>query len=280
MHHKLLHVLALVATILVVGSARAQNARPIELNDIDVEDKRGTVVPSDVKLLDQNGRPVTLASYLDGERPLLVVLAYYECPMLCSLVLNGAMQSMSGLAWTAGKDYRVLTVSFDPKDRPEAAATKRTHYVEAYGRPVAERGWDFAVGDASAVGEASEVRRLADALGFHYRYDAETKQFAHAAAGFVLTPQGKLSQTLYGISWKTTDLRLALTEASQGKLGSAWDKVLLFCYHYDPTARGYVLASTRIMRGFGVLTVIALVYWLRRLWRHDRTPRPALGTPS
>jgi len=274
MVHKLFQALTLVATILVAGSARAQVARPAELNDIDIEDNSGTNVPTDIKLIDQDGRPVTLGSYLDGERPLLVMLAYYECPMLCTLVLNGAMQSMSSLAWTAGKDYRVLTVSFDPRDRPEMAYNKRTHYVEAYGRPVAEKGWDF------TIGEASEVRRLADALGFHYRYDEETKQFAHAAGGFVLTPTGKLSQTLYGISWKPTDLRLALTEASQGHLGTAWDKVLLFCYHYDPAARGYVLASSRIMRGFGVLTVIALVYWLRRLWRHDRTPRPALGTPS
>jgi protein SCO1/2 len=272
---KFLQALALAATILVAGLARAEIQRPSELNGIDIEEKSGSNVPTDVKLLDQEGRPVVLGSYLDGERPLLIVLAYYECPMLCSLVLNGAMQSMSGLAWTAGKDYRVLTVSFDPRDRPEMAKNKRTHYVEAYGRNVGDKGWDF------AVGEASEVRRLADALGFHYRYDEDTKQFAHAAGLFVLTPQGKLSQTLYGISWPATDLRLALTDASHGKLGTAWDKVLLFCFHYDPAARGYVLASTRLMRGGGVLTVLGLVYWLRRLWRNDGTRRPAaLGTLS
>jgi protein SCO1/2 len=192
------------------------------------------------------------------------VLGYFECPMLCSLVLNGVLQAMKESAWTAGEEYRALVVSFDPRDTPEAARKKRANYIEAYGKPVTGDGFDFLVGD-----EAS-VRALADAVGFHYRWDDTTKQYAHAAGAFVFTPDGRLSRTLYGISFPQKNFGLALREAGSGQVGSAWDRVLLFCFHYDPNARGYVLATRRLMMASGVVTVVLIGLWLIRFWRTER----------
>jgi protein SCO1 len=237
---------------------------PKELEGIDIDERPGASLPLDVRLRDGLGREVTLGSYFDGERPVVLVLAYYECPMLCTLVANGLLQSMKGLSWTPGKEYRVLVVSFDPRDTPEVARQKREAYVAAYGRPVVERGWEFLVGDEA------EVRRLADAVGFHYAWDKETKQYAHAAGAFVNTPSGKLSRTLYGIAFPAKDLELALLEAGEGKLGSAWSRVLLFCFHYDTSQRGYVLATQRLMKASGALTVLLLGGFLLRMWRVER----------
>ena len=222
----------------------------------------GAPLPRDTALRDQSGRAVTIGDYLDGKRPVVLVLAYYECPMLCTLVITGAFDEMKKLKWTAGDEYRVVVVSFDPRDTAEGAAKKRMNYLDAYGRPVADRGFDFLVGDEA------QVRALAAAAGFHYRWDEDTKQFAHAAGSFVYTPDGRLSRTLYGITYP--GLKLALLEASEGKIGTVVDRVLLFCFHYDPLARGYVLATTRLVRASGVVTLAVLALWLLRFWRRER----------
>lgn len=240
------------------------NTVPRPLEGIEIVDKRGTVLPKDLRFRDQEGREVTLGSYLEGGRPLLLVMAYYECPMLCTVTLNGLKAGLRDLAWRPGKEFRVLTVSFDTKrDTPAAAKAKRDAYVKAYGRPVDERGWDFLVGDEQ------NVVALAKAIGFGYRWDEKTEQFAHAAGAFVFTPEGKLSNTLLGIQFPERDLRLALTEASQGKLGSAWDRVMLLCYHYDPNEHSYVLAGKQFMKAGGTLSALALGAFLVRLWRRE-----------
>jgi protein SCO1 len=270
----------LAASLLVVAfatDARAGEAEPKlpqELEGIDIDERPGAVLPADARLRDSSGREVTLGSYFDDERPTVLLLAYYECPMLCSLVINGFLQGMKGIDWTAGKEYRVLVVSFDPRDTPEVARQKREAYVGAYGRPVADKGWEFLVGDEA------EVRRIADAVGFKYRWDKETSQYAHAAGAFAITPQGKLSRTLYGIAFPPKDLRLALLEASEGKLGSAWGRVLLFCFHYDNAERGYVLAGRRLMTAFGGLFALLLAGFLVRMWRAEprRPDSPAEGS--
>ncbi|UQA57808.1 SCO family protein [Polyangium aurulentum] len=258
---------ALVAVAFATNARAAEPTIPKELQGIDIDERPGAVLPADVRLRDMAGKDVTLGSYFDGERPVVVLMAYYECPMLCSLVLNGMLKGMKGLEWTAGKEYRVVVVSFDPRDTPEAARQKREAYVGAYGRSVDERGFDFLVGDEA------EVRRLADAIGFKYRWDTETKQYAHAAGAFAITPQGKLSRTLYGIEFQNKDLRLALLEASEGKLGAAWGRVLLFCFHYDSSEGEYVLAGRRLMKAFGGLFALVLAGFLVRMWRAE--PRPA-----
>ena len=263
----LLAVLALVvATVTPARSARAADTTiPTELTGIDIEERPGALLPRQVRLRDQSGQEVELAKYAAGDKPLVLVLGYFECPMLCSLVLNGVLQAMKESAWTAGNEYRTLVVSFDPRDTPEAGRKKRANYIEAYGRPVSGDGFDFLVGD-----EAS-VRALADAVGFHYRWDETTKQYAHAAGAFVFTPDGRLSRTLYGISFPQKNFGLALREAGSGQVGSAWDRVLLFCFHYDPNARGYVLATKRLMMASGAVTVVLLGIWLIRFWRTERS---------
>jgi protein SCO1/2 len=266
-------VLAVVTLALATLSSHPASAKdtavPAELQGIDIEDRRGAAIPRDIGLRDQSGRAVTMGDYLDGKKPVVLVLAYYECPMLCTLVINGALDEMKKLRWTAGDEYRVVVVSFDPRDTTESAAKKRMNYLDAYGRSVAEKGFDFLVGDAA------QVKALASAVGFHYRWDEDTKQFAHAAGAFVATPDGRLSRTLYGITFP--GLKLALLEASEGKIGSVVDRVLLFCFHYDPGARGYVLATTRLVRASGVVTLAVLALWLLRFWRRERRPLSASG---
>ncbi|WP_437763990.1 SCO family protein [Sorangium sp. So ce281] len=263
----LLAVLALVvATVTPARIARAADtAVPPELTGADIVERPGALLPRDLKLRDQSGQEVELGRYAAGDKPLVLLLAYYECPMLCSLVLNGVLQAMKGGDWTAGKEYRALVVSFDPRDTPEAARKKRANYVEAYGRPVAGDGFDFLVGDERSV------RALADAVGFGYRWDETTKQYAHAAGAFVFTPDGRLSRTLYGITFPQKNFNLALREAGSGQVGSAWDRVLLFCFHYDPNARGYVLATQRLMKASGAACVALLGLWLIRFWRMERS---------
>jgi protein SCO1/2 len=256
-------VLAL-AVVAAPGRAHAGEDVPKELAGIDIEDKAGAPLPLDVRLRASDGRAVSLRDYVDGKRPVVLVLAYYGCPMLCSLVLNGVLGGMKGIRPSAGPDYRFLVVSFDPRDTSEIAAGKRASYVGAYGRSVDASSFEF------FTGEPAEVRRLADAVGFHYRWDASTEQFAHAAGAFVTTGDGRLSRTLYGVTFEPNDLQLALFEASDGKIGGAVGRVLLFCFHYDPSARGYVLASTRIMKASGLVTLAVLAAWLFRFWRMER----------
>ncbi|MGK4001710.1 SCO family protein [Sorangium sp. So ce1036] len=261
----LLAALALVLATPARSARAADTTVPPELTGADIVERPGALLPRDLKLRDQSGQEVELGRYVAGDKPLVLLLAYYECPMLCSLVLNGVLQAMRESDWTAGKEYRTLVVSFDPRDTPKAAREKRANYVEAYGRPVVGDGFDFLVGDERSV------RALADAVGFGYRWDETAKQYAHAAGAFVFTPDGRLSRTLYGITFPQKNFNLALREAGSGQVGSAWDRVLLFCFHYDPDARGYVLATQRLMKASGAASVALLGLWLIRFWRMERS---------
>ncbi len=251
-----------------VAWADVEPKLPKEFQGIDIEDRHGAKLPQDLRFLDHEGREVRLGDYLDGQ-PLLLVLAYYQCPMLCSIVLNGVTDGIRPLPFTPGKGFRVLTVSIDPRDTLELARGKRDTYLEAYKKPIAgPRAWDFLI---QRPGDEASIKQLADTVGFRYRWDDETQQFAHAAGAFLFTPDGRLSRTLYGIQFPERELRLAIVEASEGKLGSAWDKVLLFCYHYDPSGRSYTLAVMRLVRLGAALTVLILGTFLFRLWRRERT---------
>jgi protein SCO1/2 len=197
-------------------------------------------------------------------------MAYYECPMLCSQVLNRVMQAAQELEWTAGKEFRILTVSFDHRDDVAAAAAKRKVYVEAYTRKLdAPKAWDFLVGDDVTT------RKLADTIGFQYRWDAATNQFAHAGAVFIVSPSGTLSNVIPGLALNPRDLRLSMVDASDGKLGSVADKFFLFCFHYDPNGKGYTLAIMKLLRIFAAVTIVVLGGILVRYWRRERHPRRA-----
>jgi len=188
--------------------------------------------------------------------------------MLCTVVLNGLLTGVKGLeGMRAGADFHVVVVSFDHRDTVESAKNKRKVYLDAYGQDPGPRGWDFLVGDDA------QVRQLADTLGFPYRWDPNGKQFAHSAGAFLLTPAGKLSQTLYGIEFPNRDLRFALVEASEGKLGSTWDKVLLRCFHWDPTKRGYAVSAMMVMKIGGLLTVVVMWFAFLHFRRIERKRR-------
>jgi protein SCO1/2 len=251
----------------LVARASADTTAPLpQLRDIGIEQKLDQAVPLDLSFRDESDNVVRLGDFFD-DKPVLLSLAYYHCPMLCPMALEGLVRSLRPLTLDVGKDFRIVTVSIDARDTPAGAAEKKRTLVSDYGRPGASQGWHFLVGDAETV------RRLADAVGFHYRYDASTDQFAHATGLFVLTPQGRISRVLYGIDYAPRDLRLALVEATEGKIGTLADQLLLFCFHYDAATGKYGPATMAAVQVGGALTLLALVTFVVFQVRHEG-PRP------
>ncbi|MFL6256586.1 MAG: SCO family protein [Pyrinomonadaceae bacterium] len=243
-----------------VGPMPTSNSTEV-LKKVNIEQRLGNQIPLDLKFRDEAGREVRLAEYFAKGKPVALTLVYYECPMLCNQVLNGAVGAFQGLTFTAGKEFEVVTVSFDPREGPELAAKKKETYLKRYKREGAEAGWHFLTGDKASIDA------LAESVGFHYTWDEQSQQFAHASAVMVATPQGKLSHYFYGIDYAPRDLKLAFVEASEGKVGSPVDSLLLFCYHYDPVS-GRFAPVMGVLRAAGVLTVfgvIALILFLRRI---------------
>jgi protein SCO1/2 len=258
-------IVALLMVFIAADHAPAQMSLRSARRDVAFEQSPGAQVPLDVRLRDETGRDVRLGGYLDG-KPAVLLLAYYRCPGLCSLALNGLAETLRELPQAPGKEFTLLTVSFDPGDSAELAAAKKQAYLEQCGRPGAT-GWHFFTG-----GEG-EVKRLADSVGFRYAYDPATGEYAHASGLVVLTPDGKVSRYLLGVAYNPRDLRLALVEASEGKIGSPVDQVLLYCLSYDPVTGKYRLAALTAMRGAGVLTVVVLGAWITRALIRERRKR-------
>ena len=264
---KLLDIVFALAVALAVGACapsgpgegpdRRRGSHPLyapqAVTGADVEEHLGARLDGSLSFKDTEGRDVRLSEVFTGEKPVLLVLAYYHCPMLCGLVLRGTAQGLSDLGWTPGREYRVLTVSFDPRDTTPAAREKRQSTLVGLGRPLASPDeWPFLTGD-----EAS-IRSLADTLGFRFAYDARVDAYAHPAAIFALTPDGRVSRYLYGVEFSARDLRLALTEAGEGRTGSFVDRVLLTCYRFDPASRRFGPYITGFMRVGGAL-ILAVV---------------------
>ncbi len=243
---------------------------PKELDGIGIEDKHGATLPRDVRLTGTDGRSFVLGEYMDGERPLILVLAYYGCPMLCSLVLNGTMSGVKGLEEVAGKDYRVLVVSFDPRDQLEIAREKRKNYVESFGRPLTPIDGSELAAFEFAIGDEAEVERLATTVGFRYRWDAAQDQYAHAAGIFIITPKGVLSQTLTGIEYPPQELSTALKEATREEWHSPLKSVLLYCFQFNPHTGKYSLVAGRALRVAAGVTVMGLLFFVVRMFRADR----------
>jgi protein SCO1/2 len=252
-----------------VGPRPTGNSTEV-LKRVNIEQRLNNQIPLDLKFRDESGREVRLGEYFAKGRPVALTLVYYECPMLCNQVLNGAVGAFQGLSFTAGKEYEVVTVSFDPREGPELAARKKETYIRRYKREGAEAGWHFLTGDKASIDALSE------AVGFRYAWDEESKQFAHASALMVATPRGRLSHYLYGIDYAPKDLRLALVEASEGRIGSPVDALLLFCYHYDP-ASGRFAPVMNVLRAAGVLTVFGLGALLYYLTRKSRRREEEMG---
>lgn len=269
-------LLAFVAALALAASTRtyAQNpgnlvepgdptsARPGILSRIAIDQRIGHQVPSDIPFVDENGRDVMLGDYF-GKRPVVLALVYYECPMLCTQVLNGLVSALGVLNFEAGREFDVVAVSFNPKEGPGLASQKKAAYLERYGRPKSAAGWHF------LTGSQASIDRLTDAVGFRYEYDEKIGQFAHGAAIEVLTPKGAIAKYFYGIEYSPRDLRLGLIEASDERIGSVVDDVLLFCYHYDPSSGKYGTSILRMVRAGGVLTVLAFAIFLTLSLRRD-----------
>lgn len=246
----LLTLLSLLS--LFPGAARAGDGLPPALRGVGVDLHPGRQVPLDRPFFDEAGHTVRLGELLGG-RPAVLVLAYYECPMLCTQVLNNLTGSLRMLSLDAGRDFSVIVVSINPNETPALAAAKKQGYLERYGRPGAEDGWHL------LTGREPDIAAVADAVGFHYGYDPAIRQYAHASGITILTPQGKVSQYLLGLDFPPRQLRLALVDASAGKIGNVVDRVLLFCYHYDPLRGRNGAIIIRTIQVSGLLVLLALM---------------------
>jgi protein SCO1 len=236
---------------------------PAELKKVQFDQNLGIQVPLDLRFRDETGRPIQLSQYFNG-RPVVLALVYYECPMLCTQALNGLVKALKVLALEPGRDYSVVTVSFNPRETPAQAAEKKDHYLQLLKKPGAADGWHFLTGDEPAI------RLLTDTVGFHYVYDEVTKQYAHPTGMIVLTPEGKTSKYVYGIDYGPRDLRLALVEASDHKVGTPVDRLLLYCYHYDPATGKYGLVLMNVLRLAGALTVVCIGGFILIMRRRER----------
>lgn len=281
-HASSIHLVAaiVIASCLFVssGDARAQtwkdreegipNTTPAELQGVDIVEHLGGPLPTDAVFRDTEGKSVKLGEFFDGKRPTLLVFAYHTCPMLCSLVLDATVKSLNDVAWTVGDEFDVVSISIDPKDTPETATKKRAQVVDSYARSRGSvRGWHFLVGDEA------NIRKVTDAIGFEYRYDARQKQYAHPAAIYLLTPEGHIARYLYGIQYDPGDVRLGLLEASQRRSISTTEKLLLFCYHYDPQGKHYSLVAMNVMRLGGGVTLALFGGFFTLMWVRERRKR-------
>ena len=265
-------VFALTTLAVPLFAQATPDGRPPILRNVSIEQRLDQPLPLDLRFRDEAGRAVALGDYF-GKRPVVLVLAYYDCPMLCTQVLNGLVAAMRILSFDAGREYEVVTVSFDPRDDPSDARAKKEPYVARYGRAGASAGWHFLTGDPAAIAG------LAEAVGFRYAWDEKLEQFAHASAIYVATPEGRLSRYFYGIEYAPRDLRLALVEASHGKIGTPVDQLLLYCYHYDPAAGRYGAVVMNMVRLAGgafvlILSTFLLVMWRREKRRLGQRPHP------
>lgn len=278
MLHFFSRLLCLFGSLAMVTGARAQSpvqaldpaplqapaGRPQLLRDVGIDQKLGGRIPLNLIFRDETGATVTLGKYF-GEKPVVLALVYYECPMLCTQVLNGMVRSLKDVRFDAGKDFQVVAVSINPRETPRLAKAKQELYSGIYMRPGAERGFHFLTGDNSSIAP------LAAAAGFHYAYDPVSGQFAHASAIMVLTPSGTISRYFYGILYPSRDVRLGLVEAAEGKIGSPVDQLLLFCYHYDSATGKYGLVILNLVRAAGLATVFGLAAFILLMLRRERT---------
>ncbi len=253
------------------GNARAQQATtPAILNKVGISQNLNAQIPVDLQFRDENGKTVRIGDYF-GKKPILLSLVYFDCPALCTEVLNGQLRTMKAISLDLGKDFEAVTVSFEPKDTPALAKAKRDVYAGQYGRPDAMDHWHFLTGDQPSISA------LTDAVGFRYAYDSSIRQYAHAAAIMVLTPEGRIDRYFYGVVYPGRDVRLGLVEASEGKIGTVTDHALLYCYQYDPMTGKYGIVIIRVLRAAGGLTVLVLGIFMTMMFLRERK-RPA-GIP-
>jgi len=246
----------------IYGAPQTQVYAPSRLlQAVGISQKMGAQIPLDLPFADESNRDVTLRQYF--EKPVILALVYYQCPSLCNMVLNGVLSAVKQLDMTAGQQYEVIAVSFDPRETPSMAAAKKQTYLKDYGRPGAEQGWHF------LTGPETSSKALAEAVGFRYFYDSLTNQYAHSSAIMILTPAGRIARYFYGIQYPSRDVRLGLVEASSEKIGTPTDQVLLYCFHYDPTTGKYALVIMNVLRLAALITLGVLATFMIVMFRRD-----------
>jgi len=265
----LFFVLTLSLWLSLVSFARAHDAsRPIPLRDVEFDQRLNSQIPLDLSFTDERGVPVQLRQYFGG-KPIILNFVYYKCRDLCPLLLDGMVRTLRAVSFDIGTEFNVLTVSIDPHDSTALAAAQKRDFLARYGRPGSETGWHFLTGEEPAI------RKLAEAVGFHYSFDATTGEFAHATGIVLLTPTGKTSRYFYGIEFSPRDVRLGLVEAAEGKIGTPIDQLLLFCYHYDPVTGKYGPFVTNLVRLGGFITAIGLAGFILWMLRRERAQAAA-----
>lgn len=250
---------ATLAALACVTAAPAQvlpSDIPDEIKGVKLIEHRGDMVPGDIELTDSKGRQRTTGDYFDGERPVILIMAYYDCPLLCTLVLNRAQDALNEINWTLGDEFRVLTVSFDYEDTTEDAYSRQQEYLLGYKEIVPDRAWEFGTTDAE------NARRLASAVGFHYKYLPEQDEYAHPSALIFLTPDGKINNYIENLIFPPRDVKLALVEAAEGKQGSIFDRIQHFCFNYNREEGKYTIQAMNVMKlggGFTLLFVVGFI---------------------
>jgi protein SCO1 len=238
----------------------SSDVTPGQLVGVGIDEKLGEKLDLNLKFTNEAGETVNLGSFYDGHHPVMISLVYYSCPGLCNFHLNGVVDGLKEIPWTPGDQFTMLAISFDAKETAALATAKKKTYMNLYGRPEAEKGWHFLTGNEESI------KAITKSVGFKYRWDEKQKEWAHASAAIVTTPTGVISRYLGGIQFDPKDIKLALNEASNGKIGTFVDKVLLFCFHYDPKANTYGLYAFNLVRMGGVVILLVMLIWLLPFW--------------
>ena len=248
------------------GPGLDASATPEILKHVGIEQNIGVSLPLDLEFNDETGTPVSLGSYF-GDKPVILTLVYYDCPMLCTEVLNGLNRSLAPLNYSIGEEFEVVTVSFDPRESPTLASQKKAVYTQRYGRPGTGEGWHFLTGEAAAIDA------LTESVGFNYVYDETEGQFVHGSAIMIISPKGTVSHYFFGIEYPSEDIRLAIIESSEEKLGNVFDQIMLYCFNYDPEQGRYGVAIMNAMRLAGLVTLLAMGSFMVVMFKRDRRRR-------
>ena len=261
-----LKILVTISVFFLFNSAYAQlnQNRPAILEEVGVDEKLGETIPLDLEFINSDGQIVRIGDLIEEGKPVLLNPLYYECPIICSLVLDAVFKVVKELVWTPGRDYTIISFSIDPEETPEQAAASKEQYLTALDRPGAEDGWHF------LTGSKESIAALTDAVGFRYKYDERTGEYIHLASIMMLSPEGVITRYLYGASFREFNLRNALFESADGTIGSTLDRVLFYCFTYDPASQSYVPVAMNIMKLGGLATVIILGIFLGVFWRRER----------
>lgn len=270
--NKALIIGCLISVIFLFDTANAQlnQNRPAILDDIGVNENLGDTIPMDLQFANSEGDSVSIADLIESGKPVLLNPLYYECPVLCSLVLDAVFKVVDELSWTPGEEYTIISFSIDPEEGPELSASSKKQYLDALDRPGTEDGWHF------LTGNEKDIKKLTEAVGFTYKYDERTGEYLHPASIILLSPDGVVTRYLYGATFREFDLRNALYESADGKIGSTVDKAILYCFTYDPDSQGYVPVAINIMKLGGLATAIFLGIFLFVFWKRGSSQSPKI----